>query len=108
MGGGGEDFCGAGGVAVSSARKPRTVVMTAVASMGAAGGAKDVSTARVATSDVGVGVGGSVVVETTSVVSVVAGGGVEVVAEVGAVGIFSVFVFILMALKQIQKPFKLQ
>ena len=76
---------GAGGVAVSSAREPKTLVMTVVASMGAAGGARDVSTARVATSNVGVGAGGSVVVETTGVVSVVAGGGVEAVAEAGAV-----------------------
>ena len=85
MGGGGEDFCGAGVAAVSSAREPRKEVMTVVASMGGAGGARDVSTARVATSDIGVAVGGSVVVETTMVVSVVAAGGVEVGAVAGAV-----------------------
>ena len=61
--------------------------MTAVASMGAAGGAEDVAITWVAISDmgVGVGVGGEEVAKTTMVVSVVAGGGVEVVAVAGAV-----------------------
>ena len=80
MGSGGEDVCGAEGVAVSSARETRTVEMTRLASMGAGGGAEDVTTARVATSNTGVGAGDSVVAETTSVVSVVAGGGVETAA----------------------------
>ena len=78
MGGGGEDVYGVGGVAVSSAREPKTVDMTAVASMVAAGGAAEVATAGVATSDTGVGVGGSGVEKTTIAVSVVAGGGVDV------------------------------
>ena len=63
MGEGGDDVCGAGIVAESSAREPRTVEMTRLASMGAGYGAEDVTTARVATSDTGVGAGGSVVAE---------------------------------------------
>ena len=64
--GGSEDVGG-----VSSAREPRTVDMTAVASMGSVGAMEDVASARVATSDMGVDWGG---------------GGVEVVGgvEVGA------------------------
>ena len=95
IGGGGEDFCGVGGVAVvSSAREPRTVDMTAVASMVGAGGVADVASAGVATSDTGVGVGGYGVEKTTIAVSVVAGGGVEVgavaVAEEAAVSSASI------------------
>ena len=51
--GGSEDVGG-----VSSAREPRTVDMTAVASIGSAGGARDVASARVAISDTGVEEGG--------------------------------------------------
>ena len=47
--------------------------MTTVASRVAAGGAADVASAGVATSDTGVGVGGSGVEKTTIVVSLVAG-----------------------------------
>ena len=59
IGGGVDDFCGAGGVAVvSSARESRTVDMTAMASMVGAGGAADVASAGVATLDAGVALGG--------------------------------------------------
>ena len=51
--GGSEDVGG-----VSSAREPRTVEMTAVASIGSAGAMEDVASARVATSDMGVDWGG--------------------------------------------------
>ena len=77
IGGGGEDVCGAGGVAVSSARLPRTSVMTSEAVSTACGGADVVTTAGVATSDTGVMAGGFEVVETTRVAYVVAGGGVD-------------------------------
>ena len=80
--GGGEDFSGVFGVlVVSLAREPRTVDMTAVASMVGAGGAVDVASAGVATSDIEVGWGGSGVEKTTIAVSVEAVGGVEVGAE---------------------------
>ena len=66
---------------MSSAREPNTVDMTAVASMGSAGGMEDVASAGVATSDTGVGLGGSGVDATTIVVSVRVVGGVEVGTE---------------------------
>ena len=55
--------------------------MTAVVSMVAADGAADVASAGVATSDTGLGVGGSGVEKTTIAVSVEVVGGVEVGAE---------------------------
>ena len=71
IGGGGDDFCGVVGVGVvSSEREPKTVDMTAVASMVAALAA-DVACAGVATSDTEVGVGDSGVEKTTIEVSVV-------------------------------------
>ena len=66
---------------VSSAREPRTVDMTAVASIRSAGGARDVASAGVATTDTGEGWSGGGVDPTTIVVSVRVLGGVEVGAE---------------------------
>ena len=72
-------MCGVGGEGVmSSAREPKTEVMTAVASMV---GVADVARAGVATSDTGVDWGGGGVEATTIVVSVRVVGGVEVGAE---------------------------